>query len=147
MARKKIREYDSKRLLKENFKRLSGYELPIKSAQVSAFSDFVWLITEVESESLIRSKTGPFLFLETWESRCWCWILNLCFSSNWLISLYSMDLITFFIKNWASGDIMRLMAYTRLLTWLNSETASINWDWCIIVSLWPSKTKSVLSNQ
>jgi len=35
MARKKIREYDSKRLLKEHFKRLSGKELPIKSAQVS----------------------------------------------------------------------------------------------------------------
>lgn len=35
MARKKIREYDSKRLLKEHFKRLSGYELGIKSAQVS----------------------------------------------------------------------------------------------------------------
>ena len=35
MARKKIREYDSKRLLKEHFKRLSGRELPIKSAQVS----------------------------------------------------------------------------------------------------------------
>ncbi|KAJ7943670.1 ATP-citrate synthase alpha chain protein [Quillaja saponaria] len=34
MARKKIREYDSKRLLKEHFKRLSGNELPIKSAQV-----------------------------------------------------------------------------------------------------------------
>ena len=35
MARKKIREYDSKRLLKEHFKRLCGRELPIKSAQVS----------------------------------------------------------------------------------------------------------------
>lgn len=34
MARKKIREYDSKRLLKEHFKRISGQELPIKSAQV-----------------------------------------------------------------------------------------------------------------
>ncbi|XP_010319670.1 ATP-citrate synthase alpha chain protein 1 isoform X3 [Solanum lycopersicum] len=34
MARKKIREYDSKRLLKEHFKRLAGYDLAIKSAQV-----------------------------------------------------------------------------------------------------------------
>ncbi|KAK4373186.1 hypothetical protein RND71_008570 [Anisodus tanguticus] len=33
MARKKIREYDSKRLLKEHFKRLAGYDLAIKSAQ------------------------------------------------------------------------------------------------------------------
>lgn len=36
MARKKIREYDSKRLLKEHFKRLSGRELPIRSVQVSS---------------------------------------------------------------------------------------------------------------
>ncbi|KAL2233629.1 ATP-citrate synthase alpha chain protein 1 isoform X1 [Sesamum indicum] len=35
MARKKIREYDSKRLLKEHFKRISGSELEIKSAQVT----------------------------------------------------------------------------------------------------------------
>ncbi|KAF3431236.1 hypothetical protein FNV43_RR25966 [Rhamnella rubrinervis] len=40
MARKKIREYDSKRLLKEHFKRISGYELPIKSAQVTESTDF-----------------------------------------------------------------------------------------------------------
>ncbi|GAA0140118.1 hypothetical protein Leryth_015718 [Lithospermum erythrorhizon] len=39
MARKKIREYDSKRLLKEHFKRLSGYELDIKSAQVTENTD------------------------------------------------------------------------------------------------------------
>jgi len=38
MARKKIREYDSKRLLKEHFKRLSGKDLPIKSAQVSTLN-------------------------------------------------------------------------------------------------------------
>lgn len=37
MARKKIREYDSKRLLKEHFKRISGSELEIKSAQVNPF--------------------------------------------------------------------------------------------------------------
>ncbi|KAH1237359.1 ATP-citrate synthase alpha chain protein 1 [Glycine soja] len=40
MARKKIREYDSKRLLKEHFKRLSGQDLPIKSAQVTESTDF-----------------------------------------------------------------------------------------------------------
>ncbi|CAJ1958299.1 unnamed protein product [Sphenostylis stenocarpa] len=40
MARKKIREYDSKRLLKEHFKRLSGHDLPIKSAQVTESTDF-----------------------------------------------------------------------------------------------------------
>lgn len=40
MARKKIREYDSKRLLKEHFKRISGQDLPIKSAQVTESTDF-----------------------------------------------------------------------------------------------------------
>ncbi|KAB1207882.1 ATP-citrate synthase alpha chain protein 1 [Morella rubra] len=40
MARKKIREYDSKRLLKEHFKRLSGRELPIRSVQVTEATDF-----------------------------------------------------------------------------------------------------------
>lgn len=34
MARKKIREYDSKRLLKEHLKRLTGIDLQIHSAQV-----------------------------------------------------------------------------------------------------------------
>ncbi|KAJ6689057.1 hypothetical protein OIU85_005466 [Salix viminalis] len=40
MARKKIREYDSKKLLKEHFKRFSGSDLPIKSAQVTESTDF-----------------------------------------------------------------------------------------------------------
>ncbi|OVA20747.1 ATP-grasp fold [Macleaya cordata] len=40
MARKKIREYDSKRLLKEHFKRLAGTELGLKSAQVTESTDF-----------------------------------------------------------------------------------------------------------
>ncbi|KAA8550186.1 hypothetical protein F0562_001870 [Nyssa sinensis] len=44
MARKKIREYDSKRLLKEHFKRLSGTELGIKSAQVTESTDFNELV-------------------------------------------------------------------------------------------------------
>lgn len=37
MARKKIREYDSKRLLKEHLKRLAGIDLQICSAQVIFF--------------------------------------------------------------------------------------------------------------
>ncbi|KAE9590493.1 putative ATP citrate synthase [Lupinus albus] len=40
MARKKIREYDSKRLLKEHFNTISGQDLPIKSAQVTVSTDF-----------------------------------------------------------------------------------------------------------
>ncbi|CAL0311890.1 unnamed protein product [Lupinus luteus] len=43
MARKKIREYDSKRLLKEHYKRLSGNDLPIKSAQVTESTDLTGL--------------------------------------------------------------------------------------------------------
>ncbi|KAJ1408681.1 Succinyl-CoA synthetase-like [Sesbania bispinosa] len=52
MARKKIREYDSKRLLKEHFKRLSGQDLPIKSAQVTESTDFNEL---AEKESWLSS--------------------------------------------------------------------------------------------
>ncbi|KAL3654035.1 ATP-citrate synthase alpha chain protein 1 [Castilleja foliolosa] len=44
MARKKIREYDSKRLLKEHFKRISGSELEIKSAQVTESTNFEELV-------------------------------------------------------------------------------------------------------
>ncbi|GAY58823.1 hypothetical protein CUMW_189770 [Citrus unshiu] len=40
MARKKIREYDSKRLLKEHLKRLAGLDLQICSAQVTESTDF-----------------------------------------------------------------------------------------------------------
>lgn len=43
MARKKIREYDSKRLLKEHLKRLAGIELQIRSAQVTDSTDFTEL--------------------------------------------------------------------------------------------------------
>eukprot|EP01018_Ginkgo_biloba_P027545 Gb_01003 [translate_table: standard] len=39
MARKKIREYDSKRLLKEHLKRLVNIQLDIKSAQVTQSTD------------------------------------------------------------------------------------------------------------
>nr|GMC92317.1 ATP-citrate synthase alpha chain protein 2 [Ipomoea batatas] len=43
MARKKIREYDSKRLLKEHLKHLSGIDLQICSVQVAKSTDFVEL--------------------------------------------------------------------------------------------------------
>ncbi|KAH9733989.1 ATP-citrate synthase alpha chain protein 2 [Citrus sinensis] len=43
MARKKIREYDSKRLLKEHLKRLAGLDLQICSAQVTESTDFTEL--------------------------------------------------------------------------------------------------------
>ncbi|CAM6027512.1 unnamed protein product [Sphagnum balticum] len=40
MARKKIREYDSKRILKEHIKRIAGISLGMKSAQVTENTDF-----------------------------------------------------------------------------------------------------------
>ncbi|PIN16033.1 ATP-citrate lyase [Handroanthus impetiginosus] len=43
MARKKIREYDSKRLLKENLKILAGIDLQIRVAQVTQSIDFTEL--------------------------------------------------------------------------------------------------------
>ncbi|KAL8161622.1 hypothetical protein V2J09_013111 [Rumex salicifolius] len=67
MARKKIREYDSKRLLKEHFKRLSGYELPIRSAQMTESTDLnelvekePWLLSEklVVKPDMLFGKRG-----------------------------------------------------------------------------------------
>ncbi|URD84888.1 ATP-grasp domain [Musa troglodytarum] len=46
MARKKIREYDSKRLLKEHLKRLAGIDLQIRSAQVTESTDFTELVNK-----------------------------------------------------------------------------------------------------
>ncbi|EMS52533.1 ATP-citrate synthase [Triticum urartu] len=46
MARKKIREYDSKRLLKEHLKRLAGIDLHILSAQVTQSTDFAELVNQ-----------------------------------------------------------------------------------------------------
>ena len=40
MARKKIREYDSKRLLKAHIARLAGLDLPIRVAQVTQGTNF-----------------------------------------------------------------------------------------------------------
>jgi ATP citrate (pro-S)-lyase len=45
MARKKIREYDAKRVLKAQFLSKSGVELPIHVAQVNASTDFEALIS------------------------------------------------------------------------------------------------------
>lgn len=44
MARKKVREYDAKRLLKAAFRRLLGQALPIQVAQVNAETDFSALL-------------------------------------------------------------------------------------------------------
>lgn len=44
MARKKIREYDSKRLLKEHLKRLAGIDLALLSAQITPSTDFAALL-------------------------------------------------------------------------------------------------------
>ena len=46
MARKKIREYDSKRLLKAHIARLLGVQLPLNVAQVRTDTDYVALLDE-----------------------------------------------------------------------------------------------------
>ncbi|KMT15452.1 hypothetical protein BVRB_3g059870 [Beta vulgaris subsp. vulgaris] len=46
MARKKIREYDSKRLLKQHLKRIANIDLPICSAQVTGSTDFTQLVND-----------------------------------------------------------------------------------------------------
>lgn len=46
MARKKIREFDSKRLLKSHILKLLGLQLPLNVAQVRQDSDFVRLLEE-----------------------------------------------------------------------------------------------------
>nr|AZI76137.1 ACL alpha2 [Vaccinium corymbosum] len=56
MARKKIREYDSKRLLKEHYKRFAGTELGIKSAQITESTDVNELVEKepwLSSEKLV----------------------------------------------------------------------------------------------
>ena len=50
MARKKIREYDSKRLLKAHIQRLAGLQLPLNAAQVRLDTNFQEL-HEVDAES------------------------------------------------------------------------------------------------
>ncbi|XP_047963465.1 ATP-citrate synthase alpha chain protein 1 [Salvia hispanica] len=59
MARKKIREYDSKRLLKEHFKRISGSDLEIKSAQVTESTDFSQLVDKEPWLSSTRLVVKP----------------------------------------------------------------------------------------
>jgi ATP citrate (pro-S)-lyase len=46
MARKKIREYDSKRLLKEHLKRLANIDLQFLSAQITESTDFTELVNQ-----------------------------------------------------------------------------------------------------
>ena len=46
MARRKIREYDSKRLLKQHIARLAGLNLPINVVQVTANTSFPDLLAE-----------------------------------------------------------------------------------------------------
>ncbi|VVA90826.1 unnamed protein product [Arabis nemorensis] len=66
MARKKIREYDSKRLVKEHFKRLSGKELAIRSVQVrsnlNTILSFSLMCIETDLNELVEKE--PWLSSE-----------------------------------------------------------------------------------
>ncbi|KAK1592772.1 hypothetical protein Q3G72_030087 [Acer saccharum] len=53
MVRKKIREYDSKRLLKEHLQKLAGIHLPITSAQVTESTDLTGML---DKEPWLSSK-------------------------------------------------------------------------------------------
>ncbi len=55
MARKKIREYDSKRLLKAHLKRLKGTELPLNVAQVRPHRCWLCRVSAVPHAALRRS--------------------------------------------------------------------------------------------
>ncbi|KAE8721018.1 ATP-citrate synthase alpha chain protein 2 [Hibiscus syriacus] len=59
MARKKIREYDSKRLLKQHLKRLANIDLQIRSAQVTQSTDFAELANEQPWLSSTRLVVKP----------------------------------------------------------------------------------------
>ncbi len=57
MARKKIREYDSKRLLKAHIKRLKGIDLPLNVAQVECTQP-VCLVLKVACKKLMLKSLG-----------------------------------------------------------------------------------------
>jgi hypothetical protein len=59
MARKKVREYTGKRLLKAAMKRLFGLELPIHVAQVKADTNFIELLEQVRSQHMCAGAYLP----------------------------------------------------------------------------------------
>ncbi|XWS58056.1 hypothetical protein CRYUN_Cryun08bG0002400 [Craigia yunnanensis] len=59
MARKKIREYDSKRLFKQHIKHLAGIHLQIYSAQVTQSTDFTELTNQQPWLSSTRLVVKP----------------------------------------------------------------------------------------
>lgn len=80
MARKKIREYDSKRLLKEHLKRHAGIDLRIRSAQVasSLFSSItpsliLFYELEVDCEVCVGANdlVSGFFFIEICDRVDW----------------------------------------------------------------------------
>ncbi|KAF8401233.1 hypothetical protein HHK36_012164 [Tetracentron sinense] len=71
MARKKIREYDSKRLLKENLKRLAGIQLDICSAQISLIIAFCEKKDDLYFVVLIVKVTEATDFTELTDREPW----------------------------------------------------------------------------
>lgn len=59
MARKKIREYDSKRLLKAHILRLMGLQLPLNVAQVRASTSYQELLEQNEWMRTTRLVVKP----------------------------------------------------------------------------------------
>ena len=58
MARKKIREYDAKRLLAAHAARLAGLELPIQAVQVKGSTDWAELVDANPWLKTVRGARG-----------------------------------------------------------------------------------------
>ena len=118
LARKKIREYDSKRLLKEHYKRLTGTELGIKSAQVSSIS--LTLILIASQICFMNPKVGPFwsrlkvVFLDYWR-----WLVTQCVCKTRTI----LEMVWFyFFSNYVNHQAVTGNSYVCIVfkTWSRS---------------------------
>ena len=61
MARKKIREYNSKQLLKAHLARLLGLDLSLQVAQVTQSTIFTVLVVQTRWLSLIKLVVIPYM--------------------------------------------------------------------------------------
>ena len=88
MARKKIREYDSKRLFKAHFKRLTGIDLPINVAQIKENSNWSEVIAAnpwLTQQKLVVKPDCLF------GQRCVFLLIN-CFLNLFYVSVFFVEL-------------------------------------------------------
>jgi len=65
MARKKIREHDSKRLLREHIKRLAGLDLPLKTVQVRGIKGDEESISAIDRSSSRKKRKDRICFTDS----------------------------------------------------------------------------------